>query len=103
MTRYRRISVAVAVAASAALVGFGIVLSIAIRIEPAFDIGLIWTLAGKTHLGPVALLHALALAYLFAVLVPKVVLKKRLDVERLVAGRIPRLSSAIEKQIRTVS
>ena len=38
-----------------------------------------------------------------AVLVPKVVLKKRLDVERLVAGRIPRLSSAIEKQIRTVS
>ena len=37
-----------------------------------------------------------------AVLVPKVVLKKRLDVERLVAGRIPRLSAAIEKQIRTV-
>ena len=38
-----------------------------------------------------------------AVLVPKVVLKKRLDVERLVAGRIPRLSAAIEKQIRTVN
>lgn len=37
-----------------------------------------------------------------AVLVPKVVLKKRLDVERLVAGRIPRLSAAIEKQIRMV-
>ncbi|HMS06441.1 MAG TPA: DUF6441 family protein, partial [Burkholderiaceae bacterium] len=37
-----------------------------------------------------------------AVLVPKVVLRKRLDVERLVAGRIPRLSAAIEKQIRTV-
>ena len=34
-----------------------------------------------------------------AVLVPKVVLKKRLDVERLVAGRIPRLAAAIEKQI----
>ena len=34
-----------------------------------------------------------------AVLVPKVALKKRLDVERLVAGRIPRLSAAIEKQI----
>lgn len=38
-----------------------------------------------------------------AVLVPKVVLKKRLDVERLVAGRIPRLSAAIEKQIRQVN
>ena len=38
-----------------------------------------------------------------AVLVPKVVLKKRLDVERLVAGRIPRLSVAIEKQIRQVN
>ena len=37
-----------------------------------------------------------------AVLVPKVALRKRLDVERLVAGRIPRLSAAIEKQIRTV-
>jgi hypothetical protein len=37
-----------------------------------------------------------------AVLVPKVALKKRLDVARLVAGRIPRLSAAIEKQIRTV-
>ena len=37
-----------------------------------------------------------------AVLVPKVVLRKRLDVERLVAARIPRLSAAIEKQIRTV-
>lgn len=59
------------VVAAAALVAFGAVLSIAIRIEPAFDIGLIWTLAGKTHLGPLALLHALALAYLFAVLMPK--------------------------------
>jgi hypothetical protein len=37
-----------------------------------------------------------------AVLVPKVVLRKRLDIERLVAGRIPRLAVAIEKQIRTV-
>jgi hypothetical protein len=34
-----------------------------------------------------------------AVLVPKVVLKKRLDVERLVAGRVPRLAAAIETQI----
>lgn len=38
-----------------------------------------------------------------AVLVPKVVLKRRLDVERMVAGRIPRLSAAIEKQIRQVN
>ena len=37
-----------------------------------------------------------------AVLVPKVVLKKRLDVERLVASRIPRLAAAVEKQISTV-
>jgi hypothetical protein len=37
-----------------------------------------------------------------AVLVPKVVLKKRLDIERLVAGRIPRLAAAIENQIGTV-
>jgi hypothetical protein len=58
-------------AASAALVVFGVALSIAIRLDPALDIPLIWTLAGKTHLGPAALLHALALAYLFAVLVPR--------------------------------
>lgn len=38
-----------------------------------------------------------------AVLVPRVVLKRRLDVERMVAGRIPRLSAAIEKQIRQVN
>lgn len=37
-----------------------------------------------------------------AVLVPRVVLKKRLDVERIVAGRIPRLTAAIEKQLRVV-
>jgi len=37
-----------------------------------------------------------------AILVPKVILKKRLDVERLVASRIPRLSAAFEKQIRTL-
>jgi hypothetical protein len=37
-----------------------------------------------------------------AVLVPKVVLKKRLDIERMVAGRIPRLSAAIERQIGMV-
>lgn len=37
-----------------------------------------------------------------AVLVPKVVLRKRLDIERMVATRLPRLSAAIEKQLRTV-
>ena len=37
-----------------------------------------------------------------AVLVPKVVLRKRLNVERLVAGRIPRLSAAVEREISTV-
>lgn len=37
-----------------------------------------------------------------AVLVPKVVLKKRLNVERLVAGRIPRLSAAVEREISLV-
>lgn len=38
-----------------------------------------------------------------AVLVPRVVLKKRLDVQRLVAGRVKGLSVAIEKQIRTIA
>ena len=37
-----------------------------------------------------------------AVLVPRVQLKKRLNIERIVAGRIPRLSVAIEKQLRQV-
>ena len=37
-----------------------------------------------------------------AVLVPRVQLKKRLNVERIVAGRIPRLSARIEKQLRQV-
>jgi hypothetical protein len=37
-----------------------------------------------------------------AVLVPRVQLKKRLDIERLVAGRVPRLAAAIEKQIQTL-
>ena len=37
-----------------------------------------------------------------AVLVPKVVLKKRLNVERLVAGRIPRLSAAVERDISVI-
>ena len=37
-----------------------------------------------------------------AVLVPRVMLKKRLDIERLVVQRIPRLAAGIEQQIRTV-
>ena len=37
-----------------------------------------------------------------AVLVPKVVFKKRLNVERLVAGRIPRLSAAVEREISVI-
>jgi len=37
-----------------------------------------------------------------AVLVPRVMLKKRLDIERLVVRRIPLLAASIEQQIRTV-
>ena len=38
-----------------------------------------------------------------AVLVPKVVLRKRLDVARLVAGLVPRLVGAVEESIRCIS
>ncbi len=38
-----------------------------------------------------------------AVLVPRVVLRKRLDIEQLVARRIPRLAAAVEAQIRQVN
>ena len=37
-----------------------------------------------------------------AVLVPRVMLKKRIDIERLVLRRIPRLAMEVESQIRTV-
>jgi len=37
-----------------------------------------------------------------AVLVPRVMLKKRLDIERLVVQRIPRLAASIEQHIRMV-
>ena len=60
-----------AVAAAVALVAAGIATRIAIRIDPALDTDLLSTLYGKAHMGPLALLHALALAYLVAVLVPK--------------------------------
>jgi len=35
------------------------------------DVETAWTLAGKAHIGPLGLLHGLALAYLVAVLVPR--------------------------------
>ena len=38
-----------------------------------------------------------------AVLVPRVQLKKRLSVERLVAGRIPRLSAAVERSVSQIA
>ena len=38
-----------------------------------------------------------------AVLVPRVVLRKRLDIARRVAGRLPRLAAAIETQIRRMA
>lgn len=60
-----------AVAAASALLLAGFAVKVAIHLDPALEDGLVWTLAGKTHLGPLALLHALALAYLFAVLVPR--------------------------------
>lgn len=37
-----------------------------------------------------------------AVLVPRVVLKKRLNIERLIAGRVPRLALAIEQQLHSL-
>ena len=37
-----------------------------------------------------------------AVLVPRVMLKKRLDIERLVAGRIPRVMVAIEQRLQSL-
>lgn len=38
-----------------------------------------------------------------AVLVPRVVLRKRLDIERLVTGRVPRLVDAIERQLHRLA
>jgi len=37
-----------------------------------------------------------------AVLVPRVKIKKRLEVGRIVAGRVPRLAAAVEKQLRAI-
>ncbi|MBW6396281.1 OpgC domain-containing protein [Roseomonas sp. HJA6] len=60
-----------AIAASVMLVLAGMSWSIIQRIDPAIDSETLAILTSKTHLGPLALLHALALAYLVAVLVPK--------------------------------
>lgn len=60
-----------AIAGAAALVVAGIAWSLIQRIDPSIDSALLGVLTYKTHLGPIALLHALALAYLVAVLVPK--------------------------------
>jgi hypothetical protein len=62
-----------AIALSVALLAFGFVqrLGEGMGIALPFDVEEIWTVAGKTHLGPLALLHGLAIAYLVAVLVPR--------------------------------
>ncbi|WP_198372107.1 OpgC family protein [Roseomonas rosulenta] len=60
-----------AVAAAVALVVLGLAQRVAERFGTGLDVETAWTLAGKTHLGPLALLHGLAIAYLVAVLVPR--------------------------------
>jgi hypothetical protein len=62
-----------AIALSAAIILAGFLQRLAERLDSALalDVETAWTLAGKTHLGPLALLHGLAIAYLIAVLVPR--------------------------------
>lgn len=60
-----------AVLASVAILLLGLAQRVAEGFGAGLDVETIWTLAGKTHLGPLALLHGLALAYLVAVLVPR--------------------------------
>ncbi len=60
-----------AVAGALALLALGLVQRVAERFGAGLDVETIWVLAGKTHLGPFALLHGLAIAYLVAVLVPR--------------------------------
>ena len=60
-----------AVAAAAALLAAGLVQRVAEGFGAGLDVETAWILAGKTHLGPLALLHGLAIAYLVAVLVPR--------------------------------
>lgn len=67
--RRRRWAVWLAVAVVA--LGFGQRLGETFDSALVLDVEAIWTVAGKSHLGPLALLHGLALAYLVAVLVPR--------------------------------
>jgi hypothetical protein len=60
-----------AIVASVAIIVLGFVQRAAEGFGGGLDVETIWTLAGKTHLGPLALLHGLAIAYLVAVLVPR--------------------------------
>lgn len=62
-----------AVAAALALVALGVVQRLGEGFGAAwpFNAEQIWALAGKAHIGPLGLLHGLALAYLVAVLVPR--------------------------------
>lgn len=60
-----------AVVAAVALLLAGLAQRVAEGFGAGLDVETAWTLAGKTHLGPLALLHGLAIAYLVAVLVPR--------------------------------
>jgi hypothetical protein len=64
---------AAAIAAALLLVGLGFLQRLGEGLEAgwALDAETIWILAGKAHIGPLGLLHGLALAYLVAVLVPR--------------------------------
>jgi hypothetical protein len=67
----RRRGWAVWLAVAMVAIGFAQRLGETVGSPLALDVETIWALAGKTHLGPLALLHGLALAYLVAVLVPR--------------------------------
>lgn len=60
-----------AVGGALVLVALGLAQRVAERFGVGLDVETAWVLAGKTHLGPLALLHGLAIAYLVAVLVPR--------------------------------
>jgi hypothetical protein len=62
-----------AIAAALVLVVLGFLQRLGEGLEApwALDAETIWILAGKAHIGPLGLLHGLALAYLVAVLVPR--------------------------------
>jgi hypothetical protein len=67
----RRHGWAVALCLAMIVAGFLQRLGEGLESDMVFDVEGIWTLAGKPHLGPLALLHGLALAYLAAVLIPR--------------------------------